>query len=59
MAADVVGNSLHLRFHVKGGLSIEQWIYLQPGTDTALNRMVVRKIGLPVAALRETIRRVP
>lgn len=56
---DVTGNRLHLRFHAKGGLGIEQWIYLQRDGDTALNRMVVRKFGLPVASLRETIRRVP
>ena len=59
VAADVVGNRLHLRFHAKGGLVVEQWIYLQPDGDTALNRMVVRKFGLPVASLRETIRRLP
>ncbi|KQN26840.1 hypothetical protein ASE86_04635 [Sphingomonas sp. Leaf33] len=57
--ADVAGNRLHLRFRGKGGLGIEQWIYRQPGGDTALNRMVVRKFGLPVASLRETIRQVP
>lgn len=57
--ADVAGNRLHLRFRAKGGLGIEQWIYLQPGGDTALNRMVVRKFGVGVASLRETIRRVP
>ncbi|MFW2853587.1 DUF3833 family protein [Sphingomonas sp. TX0543] len=56
--ADVAGNRLHLRFRAKGGLGIEQWIYRQPGGDTALNRMVVRKFGLPVASLHETIRQV-
>jgi hypothetical protein len=56
--AHVAGNRLHLRFQAKGGLGIEQWIYRQPSGRTALNRMVVRKFGMPVAFLRETIRQV-
>jgi hypothetical protein len=52
------GNLLHVRFVMKGGLGVEQWIYLQPDGRTALNRMVVRKFGVPVAALRETIRKI-
>lgn len=54
----VEGNSLHLRFRLKGGLDAEQWIYLQPDGVTAINRMTVRKFGVPVASLRETIRHV-
>lgn len=57
--AEVDGNRLHIRFAARGGIGVEQWLYLQPDGRTALNRMVVRKFGLPVAALRETIRRVP
>lgn len=55
---DVEGNLLHVHFVMKGGLGVEQWIYLQPGGQTALNRMVVRKFGIPVAVLRETIRKI-
>ncbi len=55
--AEATGNRLHIRFTAERGLGVEQWIYLQPGGTTALNRMVVRKFGLPVASLRETIRR--
>lgn len=54
---DVHGNCLHLRFKMKGGLQAEQWLYLQPGGRTALNRMAIRKFGITVAALRETITR--
>ncbi|MEO7242252.1 MAG: DUF3833 family protein [Variovorax sp.] len=54
---DVNGNRLHLRFTAKGGLGTEQWLYLQAGGQVALNRMVVRKFGVPVASLEETIRR--
>ena len=53
------GNRLHLRFTTTdGGLDAEQWLYLQPGGRVALNRMVLRKFGLPVATLDETIRKV-
>ena len=51
-------NLLHVRFLLKRGLGVEQWIYLQSDGRSALNRMVVRKFGIPVAALRETIRKV-
>lgn len=54
---EVSGNELHLHFVADGGLDTEQWLYLQPGGRVALNRMVVRKFGLPVAALDETIRK--
>ena len=57
VAVDASGNLLHIRFVMKGGLGVEQWIYLQPDGRSALNRMVVRKFGIPVAALRETIRK--
>ena len=55
--AEVRGNMLHIRFAAKSGLAVEQWLYLQTGGRVALNRMVVRKFGVPVATLRETIRR--
>ena len=55
ISADVRGNRLHIRFTAKGGLDIEQWLYLQPGGQVAVNRMVVRKFGIPVASLDETI----
>ena len=58
LVAQVTGNCLHLRFSAKGHLTIEQWIYLQPGGHVALNRMVVRKFGVRVARLDETIRHV-
>lgn len=54
---DVRGNRLHLAYKMKGGFSAEQWIYLQPGGTVALNRMQVRKLGVPVATIEETIRK--
>lgn len=55
---EVKANLLHIRFTMKGRLGVEQWIYLQPDGRSALNRMVVRKFGIPVATLHETIRKV-
>ena len=55
VAAFTRGNMLHIGYVAKGGLAIEQWLYLQPGERTALNRMVVRKLGVVIASLKETI----
>ena len=54
----VSGNCLHLWLKMKGGLKAEQWLYLQPGGRVALNRMIIRKMGIHVATLEETIRKV-
>ena len=51
------GNRLHLAYKMKNGMGVEQWIYLQPGGQVALNRMRVTKFGVPVATLEETIRK--
>ncbi|WP_010183681.1 DUF3833 family protein [Sphingomonas sp. PAMC 26605] len=53
----VEGNVLHLRFAMKGGLQAEQFLSLRPGGAVADNVMIVRKLGMPVARLDETITR--
>ena len=53
----VTGNRLHLSFAMKGGLKAEQWLYLDRGGQVAENVMVIRKFGVPVARLVETITR--
>lgn len=53
----VHGAVLHLRFAMKGGLQAEQFLDLQPGGTVARNVMIIRKLGLPVARLDETITR--
>lgn len=53
----VRGSRLHLAFTMKGGLKAEQWLDLQPGGKVAQNRMIVRKLGVVVARLHETITR--
>lgn len=57
VTGEVAGNRLHLRFRARGGLDMEQWLFLEPGGQVARNRMVVRKLGLTVAVLDEVIRR--
>ena len=43
---------------MKGGVQAEQWIYLQPDQRTALNRMRITKLGVTVAQIDETIRKI-
>jgi hypothetical protein len=57
VAADVRGNTLHLTYPMKGGMRVEQWLYLQPDSRTALNRMAISKFGMEVGRLDETIRK--
>ena len=57
-AVTVSGNVLHIRFKARGGLAMEQWLAVQPGGRTARNQLVVRKFGMRVAVLDETIRRI-
>ncbi|UAJ12330.1 DUF3833 family protein [Glacieibacterium megasporae] len=59
VSGDGTGNQLHLSFAMRGGLQAEQFLYLQPGGQVARNRMVIRKLGVPVASLDETIFRRP
>lgn len=55
---DLSGNRLHLRYKLKKDkVDVAQWIYLQPGGQVALNRMTLRRFGLKVGTLDETIRR--
>ena len=58
VAGEIDGNMLHLRFRMAGGLDAEQRLYLQRDGRTAINRMTVRKLGLVVAVIEETIRKV-
>jgi hypothetical protein len=57
VTAEKRGNALRIRFTMKGGLEAEQWLALQPGGRSAANVLHVRKFGLVVARLDETIRK--
>ena len=59
VVGEVIGNQLHLSYRLlKGGLAADQRIYLVAGGETALNHMTFSKLGVVVAVLDETIRRV-
>ncbi len=57
ISGEAVGNRLHLKFRSKGGFDVQQWLTLAADGRSAHNIMVVRKFGLKVAVLDETIRR--
>lgn len=53
-----IGGRLRLDYRLKGGLRVTQWIEAAPGGRIAHNRLTVRKLGIPVAHLDETIRKI-
>ncbi len=55
IVAETRGNALHLRFSEAGGEEYEQWLFLSPDGRRARNLMTVRKWGIVVATLDETI----
>jgi len=58
VTGDIDGNTLHLRYRLAEGPSVEQWITLQPGGRTAANRMTFRRFGIRVATVETVIRKV-
>lgn len=58
VTGEVTETTLHLRYTMKDGPSVEQWITLQPDGRTAKNRMIYKRIGLKVATVETVIRRV-
>lgn len=52
------GATLHLKYRLAEGPSVEQWITLQPGGRSARNRMVFHRFGLKVATVETAIRKV-
>ena len=51
------GAVVRIAYVAKGGFAVRQWLFLQPGGQVALNRLSVHKLGVRIAALRETITR--
>jgi hypothetical protein len=56
VTAEVEGDRLHIRYTSKDG-QVEQYLSLAPDTKYADNRMTVKKHGIVVATLEETITR--
>ena len=55
----VDGNTAHIRYRMKGGLAVEQWLVLQSDRRTLANSLRVSKWGVTVARVDETIRKAP
>lgn len=53
----VTGSRASIRYRTEDGLQVEQQLTLQRDGKPLLNRMRVRKFGLQVATLEETIRK--
>ena len=50
-----IGRAIRIRYPMKGGLMVEQWLVALPGGRALDNRMTVTKWGMRVATLRERI----
>ena len=57
VAIAVAGPRATIAYRMKNGLEVRQELALQPGGRTLANRLVVRKFGVRVARLDETIRK--
>lgn len=55
---EVIDGRFHIKFRMKGGIGIEQWLTAAPGGATVHNSMVIRKFGITVAKLEEIIRKI-
>lgn len=55
---EVSGSELRLRYETGRFSSVEQTLQLQPGGQVALNQLTAYVLGIPVARIEETIRRV-
>jgi hypothetical protein len=53
-----IGPRAYIAYSMKRGLDVEQQLAEQSDRATVINRLVVRKFGVQVASLSETIRRV-
>ena len=50
-----IGRAIRIRYEMKGGLKVEQWLYALPGGRALDNRLSVTKWGVEVASVRERI----
>lgn len=58
VSAEVHGNRVHVTYRTREGYSVDQWITFNADGRTASNQMTFRRMGVRVATLQETIRRV-
>ncbi|MCY7271344.1 MAG: DUF3833 domain-containing protein [Sphingomonas bacterium] len=50
-----IGRAIRIRYPMKGGLMVEQWLVALPGGRKLDNRLTVTKWGMRVASLHERI----
>ena len=50
-----IGRALRIRYRMKGGLDVEQWLVALPGGRVLDNRLSVTKWGIEVASVHERI----
>lgn len=55
--AQANANSLRLRYEMKGGFEVDQWLVFAHDGRSANNMMRIRKLGVIVGRLDETIRK--
>ena len=53
-----IGRAVRVRYPMKGGLQVEQWLVAKPGGRVLHNRLSVTKWGVEVARLEERISKV-
>jgi hypothetical protein len=58
VTAEAQGNRVHVTYRTQDGYAVDQWITVNADGRTATNRMTFRRMGIRVATLEETIRRV-
>lgn len=58
IVGETVDGRLHLSYRSKSGFAVDQWLALTPDGRSAVNRLTARKMGVVVAYLDETIRKV-
>ena len=58
VTGEVQGNRLHVTYRTREGYAVDQWITFNSDGRTASNQMTFRRMGVRVATLQETIRRV-
>jgi hypothetical protein len=58
VSATLVNGRLHIHYTMKGGMTVDQVLTLSADGRSAQNEMKIRKFGITVATLRETILRV-
>jgi hypothetical protein len=57
VSVDVAGPRATIRYTMRGGMRVEQQLALQADGRTLLNHLQVRRFGLRLATVTETIRK--